>query len=327
MSAGRFAGKPCRSRWIFHKILAGGWLILLLGTANFAHGQQSTNTEEKKDEPEEPDFGFLGSSAYTQVKQTLQFIHASSYGTRRFPDPGGRRNEDEYLFFQRAEYGITDRWEVDLQMPFQGSRTRANGMAVAGDGGLGDMLLGVRYQVLHEGKAPVAMTMGPQVIFPSGSARKGTGNNSIGLAWDFAMSKDWRGPVFWYGDANYHAFPRAADTTPGSTSRFALHGVSYATTLGFRAMERNSGSVHHDIHAYLEGAGAWEQEIEPGISTGARRGKLTWQVSPGIRYGHLSQRQTLIEIGFAAPVGLGPNGPKQSFIVQFQYEFYFHPPK
>ncbi len=282
---------------------------------------------DEKDEPEEPDFAFVSGSGYTQIKNTMQIIHQSSYGRRRFPLRGGKLHEDEYQFFQRVEYGITDRWEVDFHFPVQGSRTRLNGSTIDGSHALADGLIGARYRFLDEQKSPVTLTMGPQFIYPSGSVRKGTGNGSVGFAWDVAVSKEWRGPVFLFTTANYHAFPRAQDPTPGSSERFLRNGVNFATALGIRALERDRGSAHHDIHVFLEGGGAWEQQVDPGPVVGTRQGQLAWLVAPGVRYGYMTSRKTLIEIGVAAPIGLGPNGPKHGFLIQFQYEFYFRPPK
>ena len=307
--------------------LLGFRAILLCVLWVFPGWLTAQTTPGPKPEPEEPDFAFISGSAYTQVKNTSQIIHQSFYGTRRFPLPGGSLHQDEYQFFQRAEYGISDRWEIDFQLPVQGSRTRLSGSTIDSSHALADGLIGVRYRFLNEEKAPVTLTMGPQVIFPSGSVSKGTGNGSIGLAWDVAVSKDWRGPVFLFTTANYHAFPHAQDPTPGSSTRFLLNGVNFAAALGIRALERDRGKVHQDIHVFLEGGGAWEQQANRGTTAGTRQGQLSWRVSPGIRYGYMTPRKTLIEIGFAAPIGLGPNGPKYGFLVQFQYEFYFQAPK
>ncbi len=305
-----------------------GLLAILFGLLGAFPGWLAAQTAaDAKPEPEEPDFAFISGSGYTQVKNTSQFIHQSSYGTRRFPLLGGSLHHDEYQFFQRAEYGITDRWEMDFQIPVQGSRTRFNGSTIGSSHALADGLIGARYRFLNEEKAPVTLTMGPQVIFAFGSVRKGTGNGSVGFAWDLAVSKDWGGPVFLFTTANYHAFPRAQDATPASSKRFLLNGFNFAAALGIRALERDRGSAHHDIHVFLEEGGAWEQQVDPGATAGTRSGQLSWLVSPGIRYGYMTSRKTLIEIGFAAPLGLGPNGPKHSFLIQFQYEFYFHPPK
>jgi len=57
-----------------------------------------------------------------------------------------------------------------------------------------------------------------------------------------------------------------------------------------------------------------------------RRGKLSWVFSPGICYGYLTARRTLVEIGVAVPIGVGPSGPKRGIIIQFQYEIYFTQP-
>ncbi len=298
--------------------------------AGIAQGQQASRPlpPSPKEEPEEPDFAFIAGSAYLQGKNSLQFIHQRAYGTRRFINPdGSRRNKDEFLFFQRLEYGLTDRWELDFVLPAAGSRTRLNGRTIASDYALADGLVGIRRQLLIEGKAPFALVMGPQVIFPSGSVRKGTGNGSTGFAWDVAASKDWRGPLFLYVTFNYHAFPSAADTTLGSGRRFLLQGAAWATALGIRVLERPLRGSKHDVHLLLEGGGAWDQEVEPGATAGSRRGKLSWVISPGIRYGYRTSRRTLVEIGVAAPIGFGPNGPKRRIVVQFQYEVYFTPPQ
>jgi hypothetical protein len=278
-------------------------------------------------EPEEPDFAFIAGSAYLQGKNSIQFIHQTAYGTRRFLQPdGSRRNEDEFLFFQRVEYGLTDRFELDFVLPAAGSRTRLNGRTITSDYALADGLVGVRYQFLSEGKAPIALAMGPQVRFPSGNMGKGTGTGSTGFAWDVAASKDFRGPLFLYTTLNYHATPWAADTTPGSPRRFLLHGADWAVALGVQAIERRTRGYKHDFHLFLEGGGAWEQEVQPGPAAAVRRGKLSWVFSPGMRYGVLTSRRTLLEIGVATPVGLGPNGPKRSIAIQLQYEIYFTPP-
>lgn len=293
-------------------------MFLVLAWANLARAQGST-----KPEPEEPDFAFISGSAYTQTKKSIQFIHATSFGTRRFSVPGGRRNEDEFLFFQREEYGITDRLEVDLVTPGMGSRERLNGRTVSSDYGFADSLLGIRYRFLDEESAPFTLTMGPQVILPTGSVRRGTGQGSAGFAWDVALSKDWGGPLFLYNTFNYHHLPSADDTTPGSTRDFTLHGINWATALGIRALERPSNGSKQDVHVFLEAGGAWNQEVEPGVTQGAREGKLSWVFAPGVRYGFITSRKTLIEIGVSFPIGLGPNGPKKAIIIQFQFERLF----
>ncbi len=281
------------------------------------------NSPGEPPEPEEPDFAFVASGPYTQVRNSVQFIHQFSYGTRHFAEPGGPRNEDQFLFFLRTEYGLTDRWELDVITPGAGSRQRLNGQTIRSDFGYSDSILGVRYRLLREGRAPFTLAMGPQLILPTGSISRGTGNGSTGFAWDVTAAKDWRGPLFLYSSLNYSVLPSADDPTPGSTRKLALHAIQWATALGWRVLERPVSSAKHDVHAFLEAGSVWGHEIEPGIAIGSRQAKVSWIFSPGIRYGFLTAGKTLIEIGLATPIGLGPNGPKKAIIVQFQFEKLF----
>jgi len=309
--------------------LAGLLLLVLLmsGAAAAQTADASGNAPAPKPagsaEPEEPDYAFIVGGPYTQLKNSIQFIHATSYGTRRFSVPGGSRNEDEFLFFQRTEWGFTDRLELDVMTPVGGHRERLNGSTVSSDFAYADTVIGIRYRLLTEENAPFTLTMGPQVILPTGSVKRGTGAGSAGFAWDVSAAKDWGGPVFVFSSLNYSVLPSADDTTPGSTGEFALHGLEWAAALGFRPLEKPTESGNHDIHGFLELGGAWGHEVEPGIAVGTRRGALSWVFAPGIRYGFITTRKTLIEIGVSVPIGLGPNGPKRGVIIQFQFERVF----
>ncbi|MBI3405357.1 MAG: hypothetical protein HY046_07845 [Acidobacteria bacterium] len=286
-----------------------------------------TSTSGAADEPEEPDFAFVSGSGYTQVKKSVQSIHQTGFGTRRFNTASGKLNQDDFLFFQRLEYGITDWWELDIVFPAAGNRTRLNGTTTSSEYAFADSIVGVRYRLLREGKAPFTLTMGPQVIFPSGSVSKGTGTGSAGFAWDVALSKDWGGPVFMYNTLNYRVLPSAKDPTAGSTHRLALHGATWATALGLRLMEKEKNGSNSDIHGFLEGSANWNQQVNPGTTLGTRDSELAWQVAPGIRYGYSTQRKMLTEIGVTFPIGLGPHGPKWGVVVQFQFEILFEQPK
>jgi len=295
--------------------VVAGVLLLL------ASGVSPQSAPATKPEPEEPDFAFIAGGPYTQLKNSIQIIHQSGYSTRCFPVSGGHRNEDGFLFFLRTEWGITDRLELDVITPGSGSRVRLNGSSVSRELGFNDAIIGVRYRLLSEETARFTLTAGPQVILPTGSVRRGTGNGSPGVAWDVAAAKDWGGPVFLYSSLNYKVLPSADDPTPASAKQFTLHGLQWATALVFRPLERPLASgENRDLHAFFEAGGSWSHEVEPGAMVGSRQGKLLWLVSPGLRYGFLTARKTLVEIGVAAPIGLGPNGPKRGLIVQFQFE-------
>jgi len=298
--------------------------VWVMAAAMLSPGVAAQSAPAAKAEPEEPDFAFVSGSAYTQVKKSVQIIHQTAFGTRRVTDLLGARNDDAFLFFQRVEYGMTDHWELDVMFPAVGSRMRRNGATMASDYGVTDVVIGTRYRMLNEATAPVTMAMGPQLILPSGSVQKGTGFGGTGFAWDVSVSKDWGGPVFLYNTFNYHVIPSGDDTTPGSSIKFSLHGTTWATAIGLRPLERSTkDGSKHDLHGFLEAGGNWQQSVQAGVATGIRAGELTWTFAPGMRYGYITSRKTLVEIGVSVPIGLGPNGPKRGVIIQFQIEKLF----
>lgn len=304
--------------WIRIRVLL--LVVLLIAGVSVAVAQ---GPAPAADEPEEPDYAFFAGGPYTQQKNSIQIIHAFNYGTRRITTPSGALHQDEFLFFLRTEWGFTDRLELDIITPGAGSRERLNGSTGSSDYGFSDSVIGLRYRLLTEENSPLTLTMGPQVILPTGSVRRGTGNGSAGFAWDVSAAKDWGGPVFLFSSVNYSVVPLADDPTPGSSRSFTLHGAEWATAVGLRALERQAGSNHHDIHVFLEGAGAWGHAVEPGVAVGTRQSALSWLVAPGVRYGFLTRRGTLVEIGVSVPIGLGPNGPKRGVVIQFQFERIF----
>ena len=166
------------------------------------------------------------------------------------------------------------------------------------------------------------LTMGLKIIVPTGSFRSGTGNSATGVAWDIAAAKDWGGPVFVYASANYSFFPSVRQEVVGGPQHFPLHNIFGATALVFRPLETDRGANHHDIHAFFEyGLGR-----EEGLEFGPLTQKTTTTVSlfaPGIRYGLLTAKNRLIEIGVSFPIGLNQSTPRGGVIVQLQIENLF----
>src|SRR5437762_3568871 len=85
-------------------------------------------------EKEEPDYAFLVNSPYVEEKGEVQVIGAIRFDTRR-----GNPDQKFSNAFARTEWGLTDRWELDLMTFWTGANFLAHG----------DSLAGVRYQVLN----------------------------------------------------------------------------------------------------------------------------------------------------------------------------------
>jgi len=282
------------------------WALLLLVTmaALPAAGQD--------DEPEEPDFFFLTGGPYTQKRTSPQIIWANQW----FRDRSGDVSSRAYVGAGRAEWGITDRLEFDFEFGALALKQREAGVTTFAEHGAADLLFGVRYRLLREGSAPFTLTMGPQVIAPVASRRRGLGAGQVGYAWDIAAAKDWGGPVFLVASVNLGLTPNVPAFPDGSGPEFDLSSVEWATALGWRALERPSGDAHHDIHVLFELGGVRADDIDAGTRVRATE----VQFSPGFRYGYLSGWGSLTEIGVAFPVGLTRNSPDWGVILQIQFE-------
>ena len=276
------------------------------------------------DQPEEPDFAFIAGGPYTQKAKSTQFISVSQYGWRHTTLGGSTLKHSEFGTLMRNEWGLTDRWELDLVVHADGARDRAGPTLLDSDFALSDSVLGIRYRLLREGHAPFTLTMGPQLILPTGSMARGTGFDQTGVAWDLSVAKDWGGPVFLYSSLNYSIFPSVRLLRPAARTASPLHNIFWGTALGIRPLERNHGTSHHDIHAYLEFGLGMEQDLT-GDATAVRRvTDIHTLISPGIRYGLLKRNYDLYEIGVAFPVGLDRGTPRYGIILQLQFEHVFH---
>ena len=300
---GSYSSLPYRNNRASRLVLLASCLIFLCFSAQAKNG------------PEEPDFAFVASSPYTQDKNSLQIIVPGTLGWRTSKTGIERRFYDTML---SLEWGLTPNLELDLEVPATGLQERISGTTLSSNFGLSDAMLGVRYRLLNEESSPITLTLGPQIIFPSGNILQGTGFDSFGFAWDISAAKDWGGPFFVYSSLNYGVTPSVS--IPGLTGDFTLNHLAHGTALGIRALEKSSGGANHDIHAFLE-VGIERREEVTAASLGAIKSSSVAAIfSPGIRYGFISASKKFIEIGIAVPIGLNENAPRASIIFQVQFE-------
>jgi len=270
--------------------------------------------------PEEPDYAFIAGGPYTQKKNSMQSIFATQWGRRTSTLSSGTLQHAEFGTLLRTEWGFTDRLELDVILSAQGERDFLGERKTNSTFAMSDSVVGMRYRLLQESAAPLTLTTGPQLIFPTGRFSSGTGNAVMGYAWDLATAKDWGGQLFVYSSVNYAFFPSVR--APGSTRDFNLQNIFWGTALGLRPLEKHRGLNHHDVHLFLEyGLGREESlETDGPIRKVAQAVSL---IAPGIRYGFLTRTKKLFEIGVSFPVGLNHNTPRGGVIVQLQFERFF----
>lgn len=284
-------------------------LLLLLPAGPLAAQAGPVN-----DAPEEPDFFFLTGGPYTQKKNSPQIIWAN----RWFFDRSGSLRARDYIGAGRFEWGLTDKLEADFEFGALALRERLPGLTLFSASGADNLLVGIRYRLLSESSAPFTLTLGPQIIAPLASRRRGLGTGELGYAWDVAAAKDWDGPVFLVASLNLALTPDVPAFPDGSGPAFDLSSLAGGVVLGWRALERPAADAsNHDLHVLFELGGAREDELEN--RTRARSTSLLF--SPGLRYGFLSRAGALTEIGLAFPIGLSGGAPDWGLLLQFQYEW------
>ena len=294
---------------VFFRLRLG--LLLIFALAVWPVRAQETQAPPTE-AGEEPDYFFLTGGPYTQKKNSPQIIWANQW----YLSSGGVRTR-AYTGAGRFELGLTDRWEVDFEFGALHAHERLLGVTTFSQGGAADLLFGVRYRLLDESFAPFTLTMGPQVVAPVASRRRGLGTGKVGYAWDLAAAKEWAGPVFVAASVNLGATPGVPAFADGTGPEFDLSQVAGAVALGFRPLERETTfGASHDLHVLLEVGGSRADEIEAGQRTRATEVFF----APGLRYGFVGRGGSLTEIGVSFPLGLTGSAADWGFILQFQYE-------
>lgn len=282
----------------------------------------AASAQDQPQEPEEPDFAFITGGPYTQKKNSIQFIFPNAWNSRRSNVGGSSLQHAESSSLLRTEWGLTDRWELDVIFSAEGERDRLGQRQLTSTFAMADSVVGVRYRLLQESSSPITLATGPQLIFPTGNVTYGTGNGEMGYAWDLAAAKDWGRPVFMYASVNYAFFPSVRPDLAGPQRNFNLQNIFGATALVFRPLEKDHGPNHHDVHLFFEYGVGREEGLE--LDTPVQKSATTVSLfAPGIRYGFLTQKMRLFEIGVAFPVGLNSATPRFGIILQLQFEHLF----
>jgi len=275
---------------------------LLCLLAGYAKGQDPNNP------PEEPDFFFLTGGPYTQQKHSPQIIWAQQWLKSTTKDWTVR----ELSGGGRLEFGLTNYLEADFE--FGATRTSEQSLTLTQvDTQLDGMMLGARYRLLREDFAPITLTVGPQLLIPSGTGRPWETGPGYGV--DVTAAKEWRGPLFAAASLNWRNTPGVRPTPKAPSS--SLQELTYAFALGLRPVENATrNDAKHDLHVFAELQTTRQDDIEGDQISRSTNVFL----SPGVRYGFLNKHGVLAEAGVALPFGLNPDAPDWGVILQLQLE-------
>ena len=207
-------------------------------------------------------------------------------------------NHDEWL------YTFTQEWPVPglaHQLSYTLAYERTGGVSKPAD-----MLVNYRYQLLGDAEAKVACTPRLSLILPTGDPKAGTGNGSVGVQAEIAVStvlgKRWVA----HTNVGGTVVPSARDAAgQKATTRSVNLGQSFIwqTTNRFNVMLESVWS---------------RSESVAGEGRTARQDSFL--VSPGIRWAYNYPSGLQIVPGVAFPFGVGPSAGQKSVFFYLSFE-------
>ncbi len=298
-----------RSRRISVVVFAWAMFFLVAG-ASSVFSQEDQGEEEQKPIR---DNSFLIEEAYNQepgvVQHVFNFVPAWEHGR------GAERTFD-FLFSQewpvfsqkhQISYSIPLR-SID-GIPEQGGGTDA--------GGLGDILLNYRYQLLDGDNEAFPLAIAPRfsLIFPSGDAETGLGNGKLGyqinLPFSYEMKK-------W----SFH-FNAGMTKTDGVTSGLDPDLPFIGHTIDGYNLGGSAIYLYRPLFNFmLETVAVWDEELQ---RDGREESKCEVVMLPGFRWSPYTKGDTQWVVGCGAPIGLSYDAPDIGVFFYLSLEHRFLP--
>jgi len=256
----------------------------------------------KTDKPQEPnsvdtpaiqDNSFLVEEAYNQEFGVVQHIQTFQ---RLW-------NSKEWA------YTFTQEWPVDASPRHQFSYTLVSlhsGEHPETSGGIGDLVLNYRYQVLGSGKARVAFAPRVSMLLPTGDSRLGRGAGGTGIQTQLPVSLVVTKKLVAHWNAGATVIPHARND---SGARAATFGYNLGQSLVWLA--------HPRFNFLLETVFYRNEEV---IAPRTTRWSSTLLLNPGFRWAYNLKNGLQIVPGFSVPIGIGPSSGERGIFVYLSLE-------
>ena len=252
-------------------------------TVSDKEGSDAKETQTQPAPPAEPgisDNSFLMEEAYNQEYGVVQ--HISGFGRAINGDGWG--------------YSFTQEWPFNAAPKSQLSytATAVSGGVPGAGGGIGDVLLHYRYQVLGGGEAAVAFAPRASLLIPSGSSRHGRGAGGAGMQFNLPVS--WRAAekLVTHWNAGTTIVPHAKNAAGDKATTYGYflgQSFVYEATARFNLMLETVFDSAQGVVA--ADSTAWENSVI---------------INPGFRWAHNFESGLQIVPGIAFPVEVGRAG-------------------
>jgi hypothetical protein len=250
----------------------------------------------EEEDPPIQDNSFLMEEAYNQEYGVVQ--HISVFG--RFWE-----NRDWI-------YTFTQEWPVNPAPRHQLSYTIAAtdpGALSGSGGGIGDIALNYRYQLVGSGKDRVAFSPRFSVLLPTGDSRLGRGSGAVGFQTNLPLSIRAAKKLVTHWNAG-------ATFTPSARNELDQK----AFTAGYNLGTSFIWLAHPRFNTMLELVfDSSESVVAPDVT----QREKSLLLNPGIRWAHNLKSGLQIVPGFAVPLGIGPSRGEKGIIFYLSFEHAF----
>jgi hypothetical protein len=163
--------------------------------------------------------------------------------------------------------------------------------------GIGDILLNYRYQALEEGDLKPAFAPRFSLILPTGSRRRGTGDNVVGYQWNLPFSKKLEPRFAAHANFGLTYLPHVRALLDAGTGQLSPRRSLVSYNFGVSGIY----ALLPRLHLMLEWVGNYDESIND-VGRTARAFEPT--LAPGLRAAVVNEEKLQVVLGAAVPIGL-----------------------
>jgi hypothetical protein len=290
------------------------WILPLLTVAQSVPAAQDEPPSDERAEDSAfafRDNSFLVEEAYNQEPGTVQ--HYFNWTPTWDRNRGTRSRTFDFVFTQEWPLG-SQMHQFSYSVPFEHLSQVGDGSS-SSEGGLSDMLLNYRLQVLGGGDEPIAFAPRLSLILPTGNADKGLGNDRVGYQVNLPVSAQF-GRWACHFNAGLTAVP---DVVVGlDPQHVGMSQTLNGYNLGFSVIH----ALKPKFHLMLESVALWNENLLHDANQDHTTEVI---VSPGFRWLAYEHDDTQLVLGLGVPVGLSRDAANLGGIFYLSLEHRFRP--
>lgn len=256
------------------------------------------------------DNSFFVEEAYNQEPGTVQ--HIFNWLPTWDRNRGTRSRNFDFVFIQEWPLG-SQTHQFSYTLPMQ--HVSELGDEEFSGGGMADMMLNYRLQVLDGEDEPIAFSPRFSLVLPTGDADRGLGNGRVGYQVNLPVSYE-VGRWALHFNAGLTVTPdvvAGVDPSLGAGGR-TLNGYNF----GFSVIR----AVTSDFHLMLETVALLNEDL---LEEATQDRTTAVFLSPGFRWMPYERGETQLVTGLAVPVGLSRESPNVGAVFYLSLEHRFRP--